>query len=415
MPDVQRQRSDTFVINRSQQKLLIAVDWFDPAVRAGGPVQSCVNLVNLLHNDANIAVVTGDRDHGDQHGFSTIKADDWQSWQDRASVLYATPRYRRGRAFRDAVAQFDPDTIYLNGIFSAPFAVRPLLSQRSWRNKRRIVLAPRGMLKKSGLKMKSWKKQPLLALLRLAGSTRNVVFHATAEEEVDEIRNVFGAAAEIFCVPNIPCLPEKKLTEHAKETGQCRLCFVGRIHPVKNLLMLLQQLHLVNGLCRLDVVGPVEDESYYQQCKSTVSRLPSNISVNFLGPLQHEQTRAICAECDATVAPTRGENFGHAIFESFAQGVPALISDQTMWRDLERKKAGWDLPLSAPRRFADKVNELCQMNVFQLQKWRRGAMDLAHAFFETHDLPGDYHQMLFGTALPHSAGRTSQASDRAAA
>ncbi|MCP4174348.1 MAG: glycosyltransferase family 4 protein [Fuerstiella sp.] len=403
------------MINRLQQKLLIAVDWFDPAVRAGGPVQSCVNLVNLLHRDASIAVVTGDRDHGDLNGFSSVTANDWQSWRDRASVLYATPRYRRGGAFRDAVARIDPDTIYLNGIFSSAFAILPLLSQRSWRKNQRIVLAPRGMLKPSALKMKSWKKQPLLALLRLARSTRNVVFHATAEEEVDEIRSVFGTDAEIFCVPNIPCLPEKELTEHAKETGQCRLCFVGRIHPVKNLLMLLQQLRLVNGQCRLDVVGPVEDESYFQQCKSAVSMLPSNITVNFLGPLPHKQTRAICSESDATVAPTQGENFGHSIFESFAMGVPALISDQTMWRDLEGKSAGWDIPLSAPGRFAEKVNELCQMNVFQLQKWRRGALDLAHTFFKTHDLPGDYHQMLFGTALPHSAARTSQASDRAAA
>jgi len=270
-------------------------------------------------------------------------------------------------------------------------------------------------LKPSALKMKSWKKQPLLTLLRLAGSMRNVVFHATSEEEVGEIREVFGRAAEIFCIPNIPCLPVERLSEHSKRVGECRLCFVGRIHPVKNLLMLLQQLHRVSGKCRLDVVGPVEDESYYQLCKSTVSTLPPNVSVNFTGLLQHEQIQAFCGKCDATVAPTHGENFGHAIFESFAMGVPALISDQTMWRDLERKNAGWDIPLSAPERFADKVNELCHMNVFQLQKWRRGALNLANAFFETHNFQHDYDRMFFCRSQSHSADGTAQNSELAAA
>ena len=59
-----RQRIDNIMHGHGRQKLLIAVDWFDPAVRAGGPVQICVNLVNLLHAEANVAVVTGDRDHG---------------------------------------------------------------------------------------------------------------------------------------------------------------------------------------------------------------------------------------------------------------------------------------------------------------------------------------------------------------
>jgi glycosyltransferase involved in cell wall biosynthesis len=401
--------------SHGRQKLLIAVDWFDPAVRAGGPVQSCVNLVNLLHKEANIAVVAGDRDLGDRNGFSSVKADRWRAWKNRARVLYATPRYRKGNAYRNSVIRFAPDTIYLNGMFSSAFAVRPLLNQRYGRSKHRIVLAPRGMLKPSALNMKSWKKQPLLTLLRLSGCMRNVVFHATSGEEVDEIRSVFGSQSEVFCVPNIPCLPAKKLSEHSKRVGECRLCFVGRIHPVKNLLMLVEQLRSVNGLCQLDVVGPVEDEPYYQRCKSAASRLPSNIRVNFLGPLQHEQTRTLCAECDATVAPTHGENFGHAIFESFALGVPALISDRTMWRGLEQKNAGWDIPLKTPGGFADKISELCQMNVFELQSWRRGALDLANAFFDAHDLPGDYHQMLFGKCLSHSATATPQTADRAAA
>ncbi|MCK5907631.1 MAG: hypothetical protein KAG37_08560, partial [Flavobacteriales bacterium] len=35
----------------------------------------------------------------------------------------------------------------------------------------------------------------------------------------------------------------------------------------------------------------------------------------------------------------------HAIFESFACGVPVLISDKTPWINLEEKNIGYDLAL----------------------------------------------------------------------
>ena len=43
--------------------------------------------------------------------------------------------------------------------------------------------------------------------------------------------------------------------------------------------------------------------------------------------------------------PTTGENFGHAIMESFLNGRPVIISDRTPWLELEAKGVGWSLPL----------------------------------------------------------------------
>ncbi len=56
--------------------------------------------------------------------------------------------------------------------------------------------------------------------------------------------------------------------------------------------------------------------------------------------------------------PTHGENFGHAIAEAFAAGVPVLISDTTPWRDLRSSGVGWDLSLDEPQCFVEAI-EMC--------------------------------------------------------
>ena len=145
-----------------RQKLLIAVDWFDPAVRAGGPVQICVNLVNLLHAEANVAVVTGDRDHGDQNGFSSVTADHWRSWRDRARVQVCHSTLSKsccvlGCSHLDCTQHYLPERRLQLCI------VRPTAAEPAWLAQAAVnFCARRGMSKLSALKMKLWMKQPWL-------------------------------------------------------------------------------------------------------------------------------------------------------------------------------------------------------------------------------------------------------------
>jgi glycosyltransferase involved in cell wall biosynthesis len=358
-------------------------------------VRSCVNLVELLQDDCEIAVVTSDRDLGERSSFKSVPLDQWTIWEEKARVFYATSRYGKFTAFRNAITEFAPDTVYLNGMFSSGFSVAPIMLQRRWRSTERVVLAPRGMLKPSALRHRSWKKKPLLKLLRYSQLTKEVVFHATTPAEATEIRHEFGELAAVTCTPNVPCIPIASPAETHKVAGHCRLCFVGRIHPIKNLLLLLNQLHSVNGQCTLEVIGPVEDRAYFDACKSACTELPAGIRVNFLGPRTPDEVRQILGDCDASVSPTEGENFGHAIFESFAAGVPALISDQTMWQGLASHKAGWDLPLSQPDQFGQAIDSLCQMTSAELSLWREGALRFAHRFLSQHDLRQAYNNLLF--------------------
>jgi glycosyltransferase involved in cell wall biosynthesis len=58
--------------------------------------------------------------------------------------------------------------------------------------------------------------------------------------------------------------------------------------------------------------------------------------------------------------PTKGENFGHVIYESLSAGTPPLISDETPWRDFEEKGVGWVLSLDDMGAFVRTIEQFAQ-------------------------------------------------------
>jgi glycosyltransferase involved in cell wall biosynthesis len=60
--------------------------------------------------------------------------------------------------------------------------------------------------------------------------------------------------------------------------------------------------------------------------------------------------------------PTRNENFGYVILEALLAGCPVILSDQTPWRDLDAKQAGWVVPLGDEAGFVRALDTLIQMD-----------------------------------------------------
>ena len=94
--------------------------------------------------------------------------------------------------------------------------------------------------------------------------------------------------------------------------------------------------------------------------------------------------------------PTKGENFGHVIFEALTSGCVVLISDRTPWKELHGRNAGWALPLSDNRNFADKLRELCRMNEEVFNEKSKAAFQYAREFLGSMNLKNRY-SLLFRT------------------
>ena len=375
--------------------LMVCCDWFSPGVRAGGPIRSVVNLVNLLGKRVDVQVLTGCRDLGERRVYQGVEVNQWVEWNGRAQVFYGTG-WGRFIAFRRVLREQRPQAVYLNSMFSFPGTLWPLVLCAGLPESTRVVLAPRGMLKGSALGRKAWKKRPLLRLLRGLGLMKRVVFHATSEDELTEIEREFPGSRAVL-VPNVPQQPLEVLPERSVTDGVLRLCCVGRVHPIKNVHLAIESLQGLERPCELTVVGPEEDAGYAAHCRQLAAVLPGHLRVSFAGTLKESQIQQLLIHADAMILPTQGENFGHAIFEALGVGTPVIISDCTIWRNLQERRAGWDLPLSeGARPFAEALRQLATMGVDQRRQLRQGALGMAKQFVQDNSFLEDYQRLFWG-------------------
>jgi glycosyltransferase involved in cell wall biosynthesis len=376
------------------KRLLIACDWFAPGYRAGGPITSCVNLNRLLRGSCLQAVVTGSKDLGDIDNYSGVNINRWTIASDDTNVFYGSNKLHLKGVLFSAACKFQPQAVYLNSMFSWKTCLLPVLFQRQLGDAR-IVLAPRGMLKPSALQHRSLRKQLWLGTMRKLGLDRRIIFHATSQAEQTEIEMIFGKQAKTVVLPNVPRTPVAELPFVEKKSNHLRLAFVGRCHPIKNLLLVLEMLKNQNFDCQFEIIGPQEDGEYVGKCEAVLRELPNNIEVKIHGALPTETAMQVVSQCHAMILPTEGENFGHAIFEALGAGVPVIISDQTQWRNLTAQMAGWDLPLNQSEQFAQALQIAAGWNQDQWQAYRTGAHQLATRFFAEHNFCNRYMKLFF--------------------
>ncbi|MEP6746847.1 MAG: glycosyltransferase [Bacteroidota bacterium] len=361
-----------------RKKLLVCTDWFEPAYKAGGPIRSCVNLVEHLSPYYEIYVFTGDRDLRETIPLAGIKINQWVTLASGAKIMYASPDNTGAKNIGSIIQSLDPNFIYLNSVYSKSFTINVVQAHRKIKSKAAIILATRGMLKSSALAIKPLKKKIFFRMAKWMGMHKKIHFHATNSEEEKEIKNLFGNV-QVFVADNFPALIVDKPVHLQKLPGVIKLILIGRIHPIKNINYLLEQLKYVTGAVQFSIVGVPEDDLYWQHCETIIQSLPADKEITLIGELPHHLLKDVLAAHHLFVLPTKGENFGHAIAEALGNGRPVLISDQTPWQNLTKAFAGWDCPLSSPACFQKALQEATDWEQSAFDRWCNGALEFALA------------------------------------
>jgi|SRR6185437_9174343 len=362
-----------------KKKILLFSDWFYPGFMAGGPIQSSFNLITHLQEHYEFSVITRDTDYTDTVPYKNVKSDTWNILPNGMRVYYFSTGNTNYANMAKLIEREQFDIAYLNSMYSPRFTIMPLMILSKM--KKKIMLAPRGMLAPSAIAIKSWKKRPFLMWIKNSNMLKNITFHAASEQEMQHTRNVFGDKVEIRLAPNLPHKMElPPQVTRRKEPGQAHFISIARISPEKNLLFAIEVLQKVKGKVKYDVYGPVYDYPYWEKCKPLLTRMPEHVEIEHLGPIAKDEIPARLKNVHFLFLPTRGENFGHTILEAMIYGCPAIISDQTPWRGLDNLKAGWDLPLDKQDGFVSVLEKAIAMDQEEFNKWSEGTRDYAYKF-----------------------------------
>lgn len=374
-------------------RVLILTGNYLPGFKGGGPIQSITNLVSLLSDSFNFYIVTSDRDLGDSKPYPNIIENRWNELGN-ASVYYVK-RMKLSNFIR-IVKSIEYDILYLNSFFSFQFSILPLfLSKLRLLNNENVILAPRGEFSPGAIKLKRFKKEIFIHVSKLIRLHSNVHWHATAQTEAVHVKKMYGANAIISVASNLPIdIRSVKYSKNlCKSSGRLKLTYIARIHPMKNLLQVLQLLKNVQGVVEFSIYGPIEDLDYWNKCKIEIAQLPSNVNTNYLGELSHVKVYDVYKANHVSILLTNGENFGHSIIESLISGCPIIISDRTPWENLEKLNAGFSFPLSKEELFLSAIDHYLTMDNNRYQEASRNAYKYALDMVKIDNIVCQYREL----------------------
>ena len=201
----------------------------------------------------------------------------------------------------------------------------------------RLMVSPRGTLSGWALGFHGLRKRVFWRLLQGPAVRSAACFHATSENEYQDIRKL-GFVQPICILPNgidVPPLIKPPAG------GRRRLLFLGRIHPIKGVTTLLHAWSAIQTRFRdweLHVVGP-DDNGHLADVRALATALKLERLV-FHGPLYGANKLNAYRSADLFVLPTHSENFGNTVAEALAAGTPAVVTVGLRGRDCRMRERG---------------------------------------------------------------------------
>ncbi len=371
--------------------VLIFIDWYLPGYKAGGPIRSIANLVAHLEKKIKFKIVCRNTDYLETKPYENIKNNEWNKISENTEVLYLSAENINKTYIKQIITDTVFDFVYINGIYSFYFSILPLyISKKQKINK--IIVASRGMLSEHAFGRKSVKKKLFLFIGKTIGLYSNITFHGTNKEEEESIKKQIKGKYTTVAIPNLP----RKTTlsdffKKNKTEGQLKMVSIARISDEKNTLFALQQLkYIKNHEIIFDIYGSIYDKSYWEECEKIISEFPNNITVNYKGTVVSEKVVSTFANYHFSFMPSKGENYGHSILESFMAGTPVITSNKTPWRDLENNEIGWDIDLENTNKFKEVINYSAKMNQIEYDKWSKKAFDFAKKTTNNTEIENKY-------------------------
>ena len=369
--------------------LYIITEYFYPFLDGGGPLRSIDGLISCIDSEFDSKIITSSKSYKGKSLPLNYKSDTFSININTGLPIAYISKTLKGLLFLFTSIHIN-DTVYINGLFMPSLNFVPIIVSKN------VIISPRGMLQEKLLKQKKIEKLIYLTILKTIFFFKKIKWHATNKQEVLEIQNQFGKSADITIISNVPVKPFISINSNDKEVQKLRLVYLGLIVENKGLFDLIKLLKQLNLTISLDIYGPVKDQKYAKSCFKEIDINSSNAFINYKGAIDPSESQKVLQNYHAFVLLTKGENFGHSIYESLSVGTPVIISNKTPWKFSNKPNPpGWLVNIEGEKEencseLTDILTKLYYMNNEEYTQSSKAAHQYAVDFYNSHDFKKQY-------------------------
>jgi glycosyltransferase involved in cell wall biosynthesis len=243
------------------------------------------------------------------------------------------------------------DLAHIHALFSPVTTVAATIARY---HKLPYIMRPCGMLDPADLQKKKRLKQIYATLLERPNLAGAAAIHFTSKEEA-KISERFG----LDCTAKMPVPRDLVIPlgvtaglfpKRLRESQVPIILFMSRIEPKKGLDLLIPALEsiLVSGIeFHFILAGSnPQDAGYETQINVQIHNSSLAKYTTITGFVSGDLKAELLTKADLFVLPSYYENFGIAVAEAMAAGVPVVISDRIhIAEDIQQAEAGWVGPL----------------------------------------------------------------------
>ncbi|NOQ29840.1 MAG: glycosyltransferase [Helicobacteraceae bacterium] len=332
-------------------KLNLIIPSFYPAVIYGGPIFSSLNASKELAKlyDIEVFVSTTNTNMYSKLDVKTnvdieFEKDFYVKYYDETFVdKFSLALFLN--VYKDIKRA---DVVHVQYIFNTPTPWALLLAK--FYNKP-VLLSTRGVFCKWCLAQGSRFKRLWLNLL-IKPFAKKIYWHATAQQEKDEILAVFPDA-KVTVIPNGIHSEEFKVFNVLSKNEYTEK-FLGTMIEAKKIVVSMGRLQkkkgfdiLVNSFVEVLKYEPNsllliagDDEGEKGNLLSLIKKLELTSHVFLVGSIQAQDKIDFLANADLFALSSHNENFGNVYIEALASGTPIVASQGTPWSEVEEYECG---------------------------------------------------------------------------
>lgn len=334
-------------------KILQIISYFFPAWSYGGPGKLVHELSKGIGRKHEITVVTTDafdinrrRNKEDDKSVS----ENFRLLYYPNSSNYIAYKYKIFipivNIFRLRKEVLSSDIIHIHEFFT-PLAI--IVSSLAVHYQKPYVISSHGTLEALRLQHRGTAKKIFMFMFGNRIIRNASQFIALTSEESEDYKQSGVKESNISLIPN--GIDLKEFSNLTKSEGFKRkyqigkddkiILFVGRIHKLKGLELLIQAFKEVENKdkkSKLMIVGP--DDGYLKYLKEYILINGLKDKVIFTGILSGKGKTDAYANADIFVYPSPSEGHSVAILEAAGAGVPLIITTGCRFNEVETHKAG---------------------------------------------------------------------------